>query len=221
MLILQYFLYIANIYHVIIIIGFFDQTKKEIFFFMLITNEAITYLNKILLGKKIKLRLNIISKKDLQHSLHFSLCRIKDIKASDTILHYNNLKIFISLNDTKILKNSTIDYRDNNKIGGLVIKSNNLKKIYNENLTKMFTRVQNILNKEVNPILKQHDGKIMLVEIVGDNAIKIKFSGNCNSCSMASGTLNNSVKLIIKKFFPKIINIYDVTNHQKQRHPYY
>ena len=136
-------------------------------------------------------------------------------------MYYDNLSIFVDKNNRHVLKTTIIDYKNDNKVGGLIIKSREIKKLFTQKSNKLFLQIQNILNKEVNPILKQHNGKITLVKIIENSAIQIKFSGNCHSCGLSTNTLNNNVKLIMKKFFPNIINIYDITNHKKQMHPYY
>uniref|UniRef100_A0A1B0C167 NIF system FeS cluster assembly NifU C-terminal domain-containing protein n=1 Tax=Glossina palpalis gambiensis TaxID=67801 RepID=A0A1B0C167_9MUSC len=63
----------------------------------------------------------------------------------------------------------------------------------------------------------QHGGHLELIELTKDMFVLIKFFGGCNGCSMVNMTLKDGIEKEIKKFFPEIKGVKDVTEHVRNK----
>ncbi len=62
---------------------------------------------------------------------------------------------------------------------------------------------------EIRPYLHSDGGDIELVAIE-DEVVKIKFLGNCMSCSINKMTLKSGVEMTIKQFAPEIQEVIQI-----------
>ena len=69
-------------------------------------------------------------------------------------------------------------------------------------------KVEQGLN-EIRPFLESDGGNIELISIE-KNVVKVKWLGNCVSCSVNQMTLKNGVELTIKKFAPQIEQVINI-----------
>jgi Fe-S cluster biogenesis protein NfuA len=67
----------------------------------------------------------------------------------------------------------------------------------------MKERVEKVLDK-VRAMLANDGGNVELVEISQDGVVKVRLSGACCGCPMASMTLKNGVERILKQEIPEI-----------------
>lgn len=80
--------------------------------------------------------------------------------------------------------------------------------------------IRSLLDREINPSLASHGGKVELVELKGDAAF-LKMSGGCQGCGSAKITMKSGIEKAIKARFPQIRDIVDVTDHEAGENPYY
>ena len=80
--------------------------------------------------------------------------------------------------------------------------------------------VQKILDKELNPQVASHGGKITLIAVEGA-VVKVKMQGGCQGCSQANVTLKQGVFQSLKKHFPALSQVVDVTDHAMGDNPYF
>lgn len=81
-------------------------------------------------------------------------------------------------------------------------------------------RVQDILNKDINPAVAAHGGWIELID-VQKNEVFIRMGGGCVGCGMADVTLKQGVERTIREAIPEVGAIMDTTDHASGRNPYY
>ena len=86
--------------------------------------------------------------------------------------------------------------------------------------SELKSRVQEILNKEINPAVAAHGGWVELID-VNKNEVFIRMGGGCQGCGMASVTLKQGVEKTIREHIPEIGAIMDTTDHASGRNPYY
>ena len=67
----------------------------------------------------------------------------------------------------------------------------------------MKEKVEKAIEK-VRPFLQSDGGDIELVEVTEDGVVKVKLTGACGGCPMASMTLTVGVERILKKEVPEI-----------------
>jgi Fe-S cluster biogenesis protein NfuA len=81
------------------------------------------------------------------------------------------------------------------------------------------TRVEALLEKEVNPALGAHGGYVELVE-VRKNSLYLKLGGGCQGCASAGMTMKLGVEKAIRAVIPEVGEVLDTTDHAAGRNPY-
>jgi NFU1 iron-sulfur cluster scaffold homolog, mitochondrial len=81
-------------------------------------------------------------------------------------------------------------------------------------------KVQDLLEKEINPSLGMHGGFVELMD-VRKNAIFLKLGGGCQGCASAGMTLKMGIERVIREQIPEVGEILDTTDHASGRNPYY
>ena len=84
----------------------------------------------------------------------------------------------------------------------------------------MLLKIESFVEKNIAPSLKSHGGRIELIDF-DNNILFIKLSGACQGCAAATITLTQGVENQLKKEFPEIEKIVDLTNHKEGKNPYY
>jgi len=85
--------------------------------------------------------------------------------------------------------------------------------------SEMIRKIEALLEKEVRPALAAHGGNIEVVDY-DNNKLYVKLSGGCQGCAGARATLKNGVEKLVKKYFPEVEEVIDVTDHDKGSNPF-
>ena len=80
--------------------------------------------------------------------------------------------------------------------------------------------VQALLDRETNPSIAAHGGKISIVE-VKDSNLYISMSGGCQGCAASQVTLRQGFELMVRRVAPGIADIIDTTDHGDGSRPFY
>jgi NFU1 iron-sulfur cluster scaffold homolog, mitochondrial len=81
-------------------------------------------------------------------------------------------------------------------------------------------KVQDLLEREVNPALGMHGGFVELID-VKKNSVFLRLGGGCQGCASASMTLKMGIEKAIREQIPEVGEILDTTDHASGRNPYY
>ena len=81
-------------------------------------------------------------------------------------------------------------------------------------------RVQQILEREINPALGMHGGWVELID-VKKNSVYLRLGGGCQGCGAADVTLRQGIERSIRELVPQVGEILDTTDHAAGRNPYY
>ncbi|MEZ4463886.1 MAG: NifU family protein [bacterium] len=81
-------------------------------------------------------------------------------------------------------------------------------------------QIQKLLDDEVNPQVASHGGRIDLVDYA-NKTVYLRMSGGCQGCSASAATLRNGVEEAIRRAFPRVEGVVDVTDHGSGENPYY
>ena len=85
----------------------------------------------------------------------------------------------------------------------------------------MRRKIMKVLEKEINPQVASHGGKITLEDFV-DGDVYLRLSGGCQGCSASQATLKQGVERTLRREFgDDIKQIIDVTDHDLGSNPYY
>jgi Fe-S cluster biogenesis protein NfuA len=86
--------------------------------------------------------------------------------------------------------------------------------------TELMTVIQVLLDKEINPSIANHGGKISIVEI-SQRKLYINMSGGCQGCASSQVTLRQGFDVMLKRVAPEIEAVVDTTNHSAGKKPFY
>ncbi len=76
------------------------------------------------------------------------------------------------------------------------------------------------IEAEINPQLAGHGGRVQLVDYQ-NGTLYLEMQGGCQGCGMAAKTMRDGIEVAVKKEFPEVKNINDVTLHSDGVNPYY
>lgn len=79
-------------------------------------------------------------------------------------------------------------------------------------MNAMISEINNIINRDIKPLLHDHNGDIELVSAI-DGVVKVKFLGACKGCPGAQLTINDLVESKLKEQIPsvkKVILVNDI-----------
>jgi Fe-S cluster biogenesis protein NfuA len=82
------------------------------------------------------------------------------------------------------------------------------------------TKIQEVIDKEVNPGVAGHGGNVQLTNIKG-NTVTILMGGGCQGCSAADMTLKMGIHGAFRKALPTVGAILDETDHKAGLNPFY
>jgi len=81
-------------------------------------------------------------------------------------------------------------------------------------------RIQEVLDRNINPALGSHGGWVKLVGIEGQD-VHVEMGGGCQGCASSRATMKFGIERAIKDVAPAVRNVIDVTDHEAGANPYY
>ncbi|HIH2762558.1 MAG TPA: NifU family protein [Candidatus Azoamicus sp. MARI] len=186
---------------------------------IILTNDALTYLYDKLNTESNSvdccIYISVIYPYTRYAHVNITFCNKSDLNKEDIKLLSSD-HIYVDGKSLDLLDKSIVDVKNNS----LLI---NAPYIFNSSTSyssDIKHSIKHLFENEINVILSQHGGFIDLIDVVDDTLI-IKFHGGCQGCGMVGYTLNNYIEKIIKKNFPQIKIIKDVTSHDVRKNAYY
>ncbi|MEM7738802.1 MAG: NifU family protein [Deinococcota bacterium] len=143
------------------------------------------------------------------------LARPDDVEPTDHIFRVDDFDVFMDTVSAEQLKGATVDFMEDMMASGF--------RVYFPSPTwddPLAQRVQDVLDKQVNPGVASHGGRVSLSRVEGDTAY-IVLEGGCQGCGMSQVTLKEGIEVMVKEAVPEIVNIVDVTDHDSGENPYY
>ncbi len=86
--------------------------------------------------------------------------------------------------------------------------------------TEIRSKVQQLLDREINPALWMHGGWVELID-VRKNSVFLRLGGGCQGCGAVDVTLKQGIEKSIRELIPQVGEILDTTDHAAGRNPYY
>jgi len=80
--------------------------------------------------------------------------------------------------------------------------------------------IQELLDRQVNPAIKAHGGKISIVSVTDGN-LSVTMSGGCQGCAASQLTLRRGFEVKVRRIAPEIVDIVDTTDHTAGTKPFY
>lgn len=186
---------------------------------IVITNNALNYLFFSLQKEtenELVVYISVIYPLTKYAHVNITFCKNIELNKDDLKLDVDfDGSIYIENKSVIFLKDSIIDFNKDK----LIVNAPNIY-VSGKNFD-IKEGVKQLFENEVNVILSQHGGFIELVDILDEKTIVIKFHGGCQGCGMVGYTMNNYIEKMIKKNFPQIENINDITSHEVKDKAYY
>jgi len=137
--------------------------------------------------------------------------------ADDSVVHLDNIDIYLDPESAPRLQGATLDYVDDISGSGLKFENPNQTTLARHPLAE---RVQQVLDDRVNPSLAGHGGMVSLVDIQ-ETRVVLSFGGGCQGCGMADVTMKQGVSAQLQQQIPEITEVVDATDHAAGHNPYY
>ncbi len=85
---------------------------------------------------------------------------------------------------------------------------------------ELFEKVAEFFTSEINPTVAAHGGKVELIDIENSMVI-VRMMGGCQGCGMANVTLRQGIEAGLRKSWPVLKGIVDITDHASGTDPYF
>lgn len=79
--------------------------------------------------------------------------------------------------------------------------------------------IEEVFNKQIRPVLAQHGGDVEIIDL-DNNKLFIKMTGGCQGCSSSKATLSQGIVTVVKRHFPEVSEVVDLTDHKSGENPY-
>ncbi len=162
-----------------------------------------------------RLRIAIGGRRGQTFAYDLTLVTPEAADPSDIIVETPQGVVYLAARDAEAMRGATIGL-DTSAFGG-AIAIDNPNAGWSDPLA---ARVQEVLDRQVNPGVASHGGIIDLLE-VRDGTAFISMGGGCVGCAQVDVTLRQGVEVAIKRAVPEIVAIVDTTDHASGTNPYY
>lgn len=83
----------------------------------------------------------------------------------------------------------------------------------------MLKKIEILFDDQVRPALAAHGGNVEIVDLDNDKLF-VRLIGGCQGCSSSKATLKDGIQTLVKKNFPEITEVVDITDHASGENPY-
>ena len=143
------------------------------------------------------------------------LVKPDDRRGDDEVLSLDGFEVFLDPSSSRQLDGATVDFVDDVMQSGFRVFWPSPK--WDNPVAQ---RVQDVLDRQVNPGVASHGGHVALVNVEGDAAY-IRLGGGCQGCGAADVTLRQGIEGAILGAVPELRRVLDATDHAAGTNPYY
>ncbi len=189
-----------------------------------ITESAQKYLAKLLGNQKEKntgIRIFVQNPGTPKAETCLSYCKPGDHNEDDILLEYTVFTTHVDKKSVSYLKESYVDYTENEMGGQLTIKAPNARVSNIDENSTLEERVNYSLWNDVNPMLASHGGEVSLESLTEDNIAILRFGGGCQGCSAVDMTLKDGVEKTLMEKVPELNGVKDATDHSDRSTAFY
>ncbi|MGH2428968.1 MAG: NifU family protein [Candidatus Limnocylindria bacterium] len=161
------------------------------------------------------LRVRVAGKEGPRFLYEIALEDPRDRTDGDLALDLEGLTVVVDARSVDDLSGATIDLDPAVTGGGL--KIDNPNEGWQDPIAR---RVQDVIDRQINPGVGSHGGMVSLVEVRQGTAY-IRLGGGCQGCAAVDVTLRQGVETAIMTAVPEITAVSDMTDHDAGTNPYY
>lgn len=166
-------------------------------------------------------RLSVPNPSPVAPQYEMALIEPSERAEADLSLDADGFQVVVDPESAKILDGTTIDWVESLAGSGFQFDNPNLRPLGSGPIEgPLVDRVKRVIDERINPGVATHGGRVSLVDI-RDNIVYVRMGGGCQGCGMASVTLTQGIKQMIKDTAPEIVDVRDVTDHAAGENPYF
>lgn len=161
------------------------------------------------------LRIAIAGRRGGQFVYQVDLVVAEDAPPDDLAIQTPDLRVLVDKGSADDLDGAVIDL-DPSAIGG-ALRIDNPHEGWRDPVA---ARVQEVLDRQINPSVAAHGGYVDLLE-VRDGAAYVQLGGGCQGCAQVDVTLRQGIEVAIMAAVPQITQVIDTTDHAAGTNPYF
>ena len=161
------------------------------------------------------LRIAIAGRRGGQFVYELDLVARDDAPADDVVVETPALRVLVEPGSATNLEGAVIDL-DPSAMGG-ALRIDNPNEGWRDSVS---ARIQEVLDRQINPSVAAHGGFVDLLEVRGGAAF-VQLGGGCQGCAQVDVTLRQGIEVAIKAAVPQVTEVIDVTDHAASTNPYF
>jgi len=161
------------------------------------------------------LRVAIAGRRGGQFIYELDLVAPEDAPPTDVVVETAELRLLVEPGSAANLEGAIIDL-DPSAMGG-ALRIDNPNEGWRDPVA---ARIQEVLDRQINPSVAAHGGFVDLLEVRGAAAY-VQLGGGCQGCAQVDVTLRQGIEVAIKAAVPQITEVIDVTDHAAGLNPYF
>jgi Fe/S biogenesis protein NfuA len=161
------------------------------------------------------LRIAIAGRRGGQFVYQLDLVALDDALPGDLVVGTPDFQVLVDAGSASDLEGAVIDL-DPSAMGG-ALRIDNPKEGWRDPIA---ARVQDVLDRQINPSVAAHGGYVDLLE-VRDGAAYVQLGGGCQGCAQVDVTLRQGIEVAIKAAVPQVTQVIDTTDHAAGTNPYF
>jgi Fe/S biogenesis protein NfuA len=161
------------------------------------------------------LRIAIAGRRGGQFVYELDLVAPEDMPPTDIVIETPDLRLLVEPGSAANLEGAIIDL-DPSAMGG-ALRIDNPNEGWRDPVA---ARIQEVLDRQINPSVAAHGGFVDLLEVRG-GAAYVQLGGGCQGCAQVDVTLRQGIEVAIMAAVPQITEVIDVTDHAAGTNPYF
>ena len=171
-------------------------------------------------GDAIGIRVTAVHPGTPKADARLEFCETGDLLGDEWALDCAGFTLYVDAPSVPFLEGAQVDYLVQPTGGQLTIRAPRIKGEAPGEDASLASRVQYLLDSEINPMLAAHKGQVSLEEVTSDGVVRLRFGGGCHGCGMVDVTLKQGIEKTMLERIPGVTAVRDATDHATGSAPY-
>lgn len=166
------------------------------------------------------IRLSVIRGGTPAADCRLEFCAPAELSGGEVAIPCDGFTFWVEAAALPYLEGARIDLKPEGAGTALSIRAPRLRGVPLGPEAPLADRVRDLIEREINPHLARHRGRVELVELQPEGVAIVRFSGGCQGCGMVDQTLREGIVRVLRDHFPEIVQVVDATDHAAGTDPY-
>ena len=171
-------------------------------------------------GDAVGIRVTAVHPGTPKADARLEFCETGDLLGDEWALDCQGFTLYVDAPSVPFLEGAQVDYLVQPTGGQLTIRAPRIKGEVPGEDASLASRVQYLLDSEINPMLAAHKGQVSLEEVTSDGVVRLRFGGGCHGCGMVDVTLKQGIEKTMLERIPGVTAVRDATDHAAGSAPY-